>query len=162
MKECLDQEFLSICEVDIDDLLFDFNEIMKDLKPWQLENSVIACDNFKIMCKEVRNDEKEMVGYNISAKVFLDILYEYEINLRKNSICLEKVYQDSDHLVVENYQVSYDGENVFRTCFYQKDNEVYNFADRFSKNFLLDEKENLSDICKNLKNKSLVNRRGVK
>lgn len=152
MKECFEMDFKNVCKFDIDDLLFQIEEFMPKLKLWQMKNSVITGDNFRVLCKEIFNEDGVSIGYSINAKVMEDILYNYDLILRKNEISLTKSYLFDGDLIKEYYDVFYDGENVIRLCSYERDEKAFEYSEVGSCQNYSCMKESLIDVCDKFKN----------
>lgn len=113
MKKYFKTEFMSICKKDIDSICSQVEGFLPAVKDWQLNGSVILCDDKKIVCKNNTDDNGEKIGYEINI-LFLSCNRTYTFVSTDSSVSLEShTFENGIHLI-EKEEVTLDNNMVIR------------------------------------------------
>ena len=114
MKKYFKNEFMSTCKKDIEKICSQVEGFLPDVKDWQLDGSVILCNDKKIICKNITDDNGEKIGYEINV-LFLSCNRTYTFVSTESSVTLESHTFENDIHLIEKEEVTLQNNMVIRS-----------------------------------------------
>ena len=118
------KDFKNICKKDIEEMLKIINVYLPDLEEWNLEQSAIFEDDKRIICKSVKDNKNNKLGYDIRIHITDDNNSFYHFRYMHNNVFLIKKTWNNDKVSTEGVCVLLNNNEITRIVKIQSNEKI--------------------------------------